>query len=533
MPPVAPVYHQLIDKKNHFFTEYRGAFFNASNPASRRNTITAIDTSITNESYQFLARAHPLVEQEFKQLLDALQTNTHPLVFWFFCYYCSGLLAAYYHGYGKKEEAAKYQKECERIKRYLGLAAPLSPVARSLAKRIKESLTSGFNGLFTAPFHSSLLRDLVTLSNIVRMQVAFSRVSVRQLVVLAKDIEALDKVLHTRSRQHQFIRRLDAPLGVLNSLSVALFAAHFFIELGTIVKHVFFPQEEERLLSWQQRLAKEVYKRHCGMINDLVWAIANTLTNFAPLFHISAPLAGWLLTGFLLFDVAFLFYRRHLGYTDYKLKKEQYDKELRQLERMMRADTPEGGCVDSVFERYRLLIHQQQQLEINWKTSQSFYACNLTAALLLLSGFTAAMLVSSAALLPVCFFVCALGVSLYIAAGHYSAYQEKRLRYQHAISLEQPTDKVDEARQEIKKARQAFIWSLLKSAVLPTFFMTLYVFCWPAAVALTALYVFYECTKSSFKPPLKEQTAPFLPVDEDPSLLPGAMVGQKLFPSSS
>ncbi|MCL9683115.1 hypothetical protein [Legionella maioricensis] len=234
------------------------------------------------------------------------------------------------------------------------------------------------------------------------------------------------------------------------------------------------------------RFKHELYKRHCNFANDLVWATVNFLTNFNQLVHISGPVAGYLTSAFLVFDVGMALYKCNLAKQEYLTKKAQY------IEERDEYNNPERFKKMSDEQRrihIEMLDQQLMALEINWRTKEATFYFVAAAAALLMLGFTASMLVSPAVMVVGCYFVCTIAVAMYLSAGAYSKYQEKSLYLEQA----QLTGKnLPVAQKEFEAARNDFIFTMIKNTVMPLVLITTFAVCWPAAVVLTAMYVGYE-----------------------------------------
>ncbi len=234
------------------------------------------------------------------------------------------------------------------------------------------------------------------------------------------------------------------------------------------------------------RFKYELYKRHCNFANDLVWATVNFLTNFNQIVHISGPVAGYLTSAFLVFDVCMALYKCNLAKQEYLTKKAQYIEERDEYNNPDRFKklTDEQRRI-----HIEMLDQQLIALELNWRTKEATFYFVAAAAALLMMGFTASMLVSPAIMVVACYFVCTVAVAMYLSSGAFSKYQEKSLYLEQA----QLTGKnLPVALKEYEAARNDFIFSMVKNTVMPLMLITTFAICWPAAVVLTAMYVGYE-----------------------------------------
>ncbi|AHE68473.1 hypothetical protein [Legionella oakridgensis] len=450
--------------------------------SSSVDSINKVRTRVSQKEYEFLSKNQLLIEQEFNQLFASLKKNPkHREAFWLYCYYCSLMLQSYYQGYGKFDQAEKYHKLSEEIAYFYEQGVfPDAPTVQSWQNQFSKDLGE----LASTLKHASKIRSWVSFTNITRLQIVFSRLTLKQSLAIIQGssfLEKLDEILGRHTDIDGMLSTLDKPAAVLNVLSVGVFAARFVINIGLILKHTFVPSEAEKSLSLKERFAKELGKRHCDLLNDMVWATVNGLTNYAKYFNISAPVANWVTAGFLLFDVSLLVYRRWLAEQEYLLKKEQYLQEKAQ-----HADDD---------KRCQLLDEQLAELEIHWQASNASYWFNISAAILLMTGFSAYLLLASPVAAPACFFACVLAVAMYLSADMYGKYHEKSMLLQRA---EQTGGDVSLAAREMQEARSAFMVSMVKNTMMPLLIMATFAVSWPAAIVLTVLFIGYECGKGYF-----------------------------------
>lgn len=453
----------------------------------------------SQQEYDFLARHRTMIEQEFNDLFNALKNkpDNHES-FWLYCYYLSLMLHSYYQAYGKRSHANKYNAFAKDIAHfYEHKTFPSNAVVKQWQEQLKHDLGE----LASTPRHVEKIRDWVAFTNITRMQIVFSRLAIKQSLVILQGshlLELIDAFLGKPTDVGGMMSMLDAPTGVFNVLSVGVFVARFALNMGMLLKHIFIPNDAEKKLPLGERFTQELAKRHCDMLNDLVWGTVNGLTNYASYFNISAPVANWIMAGFLLFDVSLLFYRKRLAEQSYMLKKEQYEQEIKELDL---------GSPSRV-----LLEAQLAELERNWQATNATYWFNVSAALLLMTGFSASLLLANPVAAPVCFLVCAVAIAMYISGDLYGNYHEKHLLLQQA---EQEGRDSTHAYKALQEARSEFITSMVKNTVMPMLIMGVFAVSWPAALALTVLFIGYESTKGYFK----QNPTPELELKEDKSAL--------------
>lgn len=241
--------------------------------------------------------------------------------------------------------------------------------------------------------------------------------------------------------------------------------------------------------TWWDRFKFELYKRHCNLANDFVWGSVNLLTNYNFLFGIPGPLAGYITAAFLAFDVGMALYRCHLAHEEYQSKMGQYLQEIDDYKALSKNSdlTPEQSNLYKM--HLEMLNKQLSELRINWQTKEATFYFVAAAAALLMMGFTTAILVSSPLIVVGGFFVCVLAAAMYFSAGAYSQYKEKSICMEDAefSGINLPC-----AAKEYEKARNEFIFTMVKNTVIPIILISTFAICWPAAIVLTAMYVGYE-----------------------------------------
>ncbi len=299
------------------------------------------------------------------------------------------------------------------------------------------------------------------------------------------------------------VAAMNAPAPILNVLSVGLFAARFIVNAGIILKHVFAPTEEEKSIDIGTRLWNELYDRHCVMLNDLVWAIINLLTNYSALFNISIPVANYLMVGFLFFDISLLLYRHYLAKQEYLEKKAQYLFEKSNYETLMGATTLSAADLRKYQAYCQMLDEQLKELEISWKKTSATLSFNIAAAVFLFSGFSGTLLLANPVGMTLSFLVCTIAIAMYLSADMYGIYREKAERLNQCALEGKDTSM---ALLEYQAARNDFILTMTKNIIMPLLIMTIFAVCWEAAVVLTAVYIGYECTKGYFNSPPKLET---------------------------
>ncbi|MDP3562103.1 MAG: hypothetical protein Q8R83_08005 [Legionellaceae bacterium] len=257
-----------------------------------------------------------------------------------------------------------------------------------------------------AEFHPSVIIDWISYFNMYRLMVVFCRLTWKQLWVLGRALGWLDKYDNLFG-MHVDIGLIDAPTNVFNGLSVFLFLGRLFFDLSEITRHFFFPTEGEKGVDSFERAQIEWNKRYARIVNDIAWALFNSLTNYAIYFGIPIPVAGWLLVGFLFFDIALLAYQLHVENKKQSVKKQALTADL----------AIAGNNEDKAFIYLQLKQLEYRRVEIRAKFI--FY---MAAASLLVLGFILSLSLTALPVSwPICFFLCVCGIGMYLSAGQFSA----------------------------------------------------------------------------------------------------------------
>lgn len=456
-----------------------------------------IERRAGTKGYPFILHNQKALETEFIQMFAVLQKQKDEdkeknEAFWMYCYYCATLLEAFHKAYSQHGKEEDYKKLKAQIKKRLLGEKEDAKAEEEFIESLKNSFVKGFRNILTAPLHLSQIRDYVAYSNLCRVYWVFCRLTLVSGLTLAKDLELLDKldaILGTHTDADKIIDFIKAPNGVLNYFSVGLFLMRFAIDFGLLVRHTFFPTDLEKAdkTTAYERFKFELYKRHCNFANDLVWATVNFLTNFNHITHISDPTAGAITAVFLGFDVCMTLYKCHLAKQEYLIKKAQYEQEMEDY--LKHPEKFPGMTAAQRVAHIAMLQNQLKELEIDWRTKQGTFYFVAAAAALLMLGFSASLLFTGPGIAVACFIVCTLAVAMYLSSGAYSKYQEKSLRLEQAELIGKD---LEAARKEYEAARNDFIFTMVKNTVMPTLMIATFAICWPAAIALTVLYVGYE-----------------------------------------
>lgn len=457
-----------------------------------------VRTRSEDHKYKFLAKNNLLIEDELKHLYASLKSDKEAkLEFWLYCYYCCILLQNYYHAYNKPAKVKEFAKLRKELKQHCkNLDEKESEEEESLLSSIGKKIKDNLVELASTPFHIGKLRDRVGYSNILRIYWFFCRTAVTKSFLLADELKIVAKLgnfLGKNINVDQIIKVLEAPSGVLRVLSVGFFVTRFFLNLAMVLKHTLLPTPGEQHLEWTRRLKRELYDRHGTMLNDVVWGVINLVTNYNQLFHIAGSTAGWMVAGFMLFDVSLLFWRRYWAKQEYLAKEAQYNEDLWHYSEKLRGEcTPKDR---RLFEDYSSIINKQKiQLNIEWNAKNATYFFNILAATLLIAGFSASMLFTPAGLIIASYVLCTIAVSMYLSDGAFNLFWEKRQRLEEAKTDARTPNSANDlktAQEEYSKARNEFLITMAKNIFIPALFIATYAICWQAALVLTAMYIGY------------------------------------------
>ena len=500
-------YRLFSEKKERFFRK-----ISRSDVVSKREVVKYLDLKkYGKKNHAFVLKHRLLIEQELNLLLSLIEKEKIEESnedFWLYCYACALQLYQFYNtnAYDDYDKRALYYKKSLEIKDKLDRKK--IPEAKIL-KPIQQ-IEADIKKILTEPVRLSTIRNGIGFSNIYRIHYNFCRFAIKQTVMMAAElqwIQKLDEILGKKTDVDSIVSVLNAPAPVFNVLSVGLFAGRFIINTGLLLKHVFLPNDEEKSVTRMKRFYRELYDRHCVMLNDFVWGVVNLLTNYNALFNISAQVAGFLTAGFLLFDVALLVYRYGLAEKEFDIKEAQYlfEKSSYQKQR----DLAQSEHERKRYEYHIQLIDRQLiLLNIDRKKTYASLQFNIAAAILLMSGFTVSLLVASPVAIAVLYLLCTVAIAMYLSADAYTDYKAKFLIFKQN-ELENKEDLG--AYQAMLSARNQFILTMIKNTLVPLLVITAFAICWQAALVLTAAYIGYECLHGYWK-----KTAVTLPLKKEP-----------------
>ncbi|WP_419419721.1 hypothetical protein ACNVED_14675 [Legionella sp. D16C41] len=486
--PFSKQYAAFRDDKYNFFQ------------TNSAGSIAQIERRAKEKSFKFLSDNKNLIEQEFKQLYAVLSKDKDKQEeFWLYCYYCCAMLEAYYLDYRQPAKVEEYCKLRKQIASRLGGQSTSIETTQTksagFVKKLGEKVGSDLKEMTTSVAHASKLRGEIGLLNLYRLYWTFCRLTLtRSFQHLAKNtqlLELLSKWINRPIDVDNVVKQLEIPNEVLRFLSVGFFASRFIINAGTLIKHTFVPSDAEKEFTTWQRFTKELSKRHPEFLNDFVWGTVNALTNFNEFSHIPATTAGWITAGFLLFDVALLLWRRHLAEREYLLKKAEYKEELNHYENLL-INADNKNEILNLKKHCDLIKAQQQELELTWQASNATFLFNTAAAVLFAAGFSAAMVVGFPVLVPVAYAACTVAAAMYLSDSSYNQYKDKKLRFIQAQVDNAGEASLAIALKDYQDARNDFILTIAKNAVLPALTITMFAICWEAALVFTAVYMTYK-----------------------------------------
>ncbi len=511
LQPLSTANHPVVMDKQRFFAE-------SPQTSDRAVALASANARATTQAYSFLITNRLSIEQEFNQLLAVLSREDKDREdLWLYCYYCCTLLSTYYSKdhYNSPAQYNKYQAHAQTIEQcYKTGEFPTGPI-----KSLQSQLSDDLKNLLSTPLHLSSMRDWIGWGNINRLAFTFSRLTTQQLLVILQEkqwLTMLSRFLQIPLNIDEITARLNTPSAVFRVLSVGLFAARLAINTTLLLKHTFFPTHGEKETEASLRFYQELKKRHAVLLNDVVWASLNALTNYADFFKISAPLANTLLISGLVFDVALLAYRLHDAEQDYFAKRTQYTREKREaqtkLERLLAAE-PTAASTHELKAAQRAvwcLDEQLSKLEIQMQAVRAAFSANIVAASLLACGYTSSLFFTLPAAVFVSYFVIVVGIALYFSADAYGKYEEKRLT-QHQMTFLGAPKAIVQAKDDVQKAWNNFVGTMLKNTFGPLIFMGAVALSWEAAIIVTALYLVaegYSYYMKSGSPPKKQEHVP-------------------------
>lgn len=489
------------------FTEDKQRFFKEKPVISERaRAVAEVNRQAAAHSYSFIAQNIFSIEEEFRYLHAVLKENADSNdEMWLYTYYCCVLLAAYYqdNNYNCPEKCAQYQSIANQIETYY----TTGQFPKEKLQTWREQLWGDLNDLLSTPWHLSKIRNWLGFANIYRLAFTFSRLTAFEFyITINKWFELLSKTLHMPLDLDKMNKQINGPTATFRALSVGLFLSRLLVNTSLVIKHTFFPTEGEKHLDMSSRFYLEMKKRYPQMLNDIVWATINALTNYAEFFKISGPVATNLLITFLIFDVSLLAWRLHEAQQKYIMKRTQYTQErkagLIELEDLLKQSILHHEKIKALQKTISCIERQLEEQEIKMRALRTNFNANIVAAGLLTLGFSASLLFTMPALICASYLVIVIGTALYISADAYSAYEEQRIRQERLVLLGENTHN---AKKETKDAWNTFVATMTKNIVMPLLIMGTLAVCWQAAVLLLVLFIAYEYTSKYMKTDAKNR----------------------------
>ncbi len=461
-----------------------------------------------------------LLERELEDLFAVLEKHkVENDAFWVYCYFCACLLKKYYSEYGHPAKVEHYQTIKNNIKQHYvdidnhnNSIAARDTFARSLIKdllnalkELAEDIRNAFKELASTPKHAAKIRDRAGYLNLLRVYWVFCRFFLEGGLSLGKAINILDKLdelLHVHIDVDHILSNFEWPAMALSYLSVGLFAVRSIVNIGLIIKHTCFPSDAAAKLGRKTLLANEINKRGVDIVNHSGWAAINVITNFSKICHIPSPVAPWIVAGFLFVDVATLLYKRHEEKKAYRLKRDEYDDEISDLQAIIDKN-PDSLKKINCKKRQAILKEQKRVLKVDWETKASTFDLMVGATFMLMLGFSGSMLISAPVGVIACYLVCMIAVAIYLSDEVYAKYKKSSLELDNAKpksdTILYDKLKLDEAKKAYEAARKEFILTMVKYTLMPTLLITTYAVCLPAAISLTVLMLGYELFKGLLK----------------------------------
>lgn len=456
-------------------------------------SISQIDEEAKSRSFAFLSDNEKFLEKEFINLFSVLQKDKkNREEFILYCYYCCVMLEEYYISYDDPLKADKYRNFKATLLAMKENKKQPSIKKQSFFSYLGQSILDELRDLISTPKHLSKSKNKIALLNACRIYWIFDKLVISNSLILAEQarwIEQINRIFNKTIDIDKIIKTMEVPAEIFRALSIGFFVARFIINAMLILKHTFLPSKKEKDMTLSQRFTHELWKRHPELLNDVFWAFANTAGNYAAYFHIAAPIAGGITAVGLVFDIGLLMWRREVAEKEYLAKSAQYTQELNHYRDQIN-NTNDLILIKDYQARYNLTERQLVELTINWQATNSTFWFNITAALLLATGFTAAMIVTPGVFVIAGYALCLFGVAMYLSAGSYSNYKEKSLRLEHA-KLNEEND-LKQTNAQYIAARNDYMFTMVKNVILPTVIIATLIVCWEAALFVCTAYLVFE-----------------------------------------
>lgn len=482
---------------NPRFLDDKQTFFKVLDIRKKKRIPTSaadVERWANNHNYGFTGEVLEELRTEFHTLYEVLRKDgANRERFRLYCYYCLVMLENAYKASERKNEAERYASKRKELKEGIEKGYfEEAEVRDGFFMALGKDIGNGIIDLVTAPESTSKAKKLVGISNLARIYWYFCRTMNTLTLNFSREAGIIDKLAKLLDKEidvDKIIGTLETPNEIFRFLSIGFFAIRFIINSTLILKHTFFPGEGEEDLVWWKRFFESLFRYHIDMLNDGVWFLVNLFTNYNKVFHIAAPVAGWMVAGFMFFDFCLIMYRRFWAEREYLAKRAQYSLEQEHFKKLMNNANLSDAERKQYEKHYQVLTEQLKELEIEWKTTNATFWFYGTAALLLMAGFSASMVLTPAIAVIGCYMACTLAVAMYLSGGAYSRYKKASLVLEQA-RMDGKNDNI--ALREYQAARNDFIFTMVENALIPSLLILTYAICWQAALVLTAVYIGYK-----------------------------------------
>ena len=435
----------------------------------RNLSLLQIKQRAQQHQHDFLLKNELEVQQEFNHLHASLSRNQHE-GYRNYCYYCCNLLSTLYDKefYDDPAKHAYYVALADTMEQ------PNRPLPAPMARKPWQvQMHDDFMACLEMPRHSSKLRFWIAVCNVYRIALTFARLTMQQAVLLVTQTEWLKRIselLRLELTAEAMTKRLSAPVPVFNALSVLFFVARLFIDLGVILKHTFYSssRHEQRASLWL-RLTVELRKNYANLLNDVVWATLNGLTNYAQYTKITNLFANQLLVTGLVFDVALLTVRMMESEWNHQVKLNKY-----------RNQQQSNHLQDPILQQ------QIDALNLEIISMRATFATNLAAGTFLASGYSASLVLISTTGIMLSYFSVLLGVVMYLSADACGKYLTCKLIERSHRAQQNLTVADTDATQQ---AWNTLTRSLILNTTMPIALMALLAVSWQVTLGVILLVI--------------------------------------------
>lgn len=340
--------------------------------------------------------------------------------------------------------------------------------------------------------------------NLYRMSYTFSRISLKNTLLYLQSLGIIDQNGNLNGVSFN-IAIIDAPNDVFNHLSVCIFLARISVMLFEILQHTFAPTNEaEKAFSGWGRFKIEVGREWSNLCNDSWWVFINAITNFPQTFHL-VPIAGWVLTGALFFDVGLLLTMSYY-------EEQEVAAKIQWLEEQIESNDPYAQQNITVFSA------MLRQAKIQHTGFRAMIGVVIFATVLFIVSLALTLSLTSPLAVPIGFFVCIVAAALIFSRGNIQQIAQIRAELcdinlisdrseeeQGLLKLDELSNIKRQHKNEISRelsakeaeAWKAFALTFAEHVFVPIIIVGMYTLCWPAAVVLTVIYVIHKCVGSS------------------------------------